>query len=100
MRRRELGARQPHTDERDIERGFTVRLESRTERRERPPGELDHLERADDAAAVAGLDARRRDRVARTQPFVRVEQPVRVRGLFFQPGAYHRITTGDRRARR
>ena len=40
--------------------GGAVLPEAGTERRERLPGEPDHLERAHDAARVAGLDARRR----------------------------------------
>ena len=38
-------------------------VETRPERRERPPGQLDHLERPDDPPGVAGLDAGRRLRV-------------------------------------
>ena len=53
-----------------------VLAEAGTERRERLPGELDHLERADDAARVRRLDPRRRDRVRALELAVRGGEPV------------------------
>ena len=52
------------------DRGRAVLVDARTERRERPAGQLDHLERPHDAAPVAGLHARGGDRVELGQPFV------------------------------
>ena len=68
-------------EHRHRDRRRRVVVDAGTERRERPAGELDHLERAHDAPPVAGLHARRRDRIELGQPVVRTGEPgVSVRG--------------------
>ena len=52
----EHGPRQPHAGHAHREHGLAEALDAGAERRERAPGDLDHLEGADDAAGVAGLD--------------------------------------------
>ena len=71
MRSSSTGARQPHAGDADREHRGAELLEAGTERRERSPGDLDHLERARDPAARcrARCAPRRRDRRAASSAY-------------------------------
>ena len=98
----ELGARQP--DARRARRRAPAApyvVEPGAERRERPAGELDHLERAHDAAPVARLDARRGGRVdaARARAYARARPPGSSASRV-ERGAHREVLARELRGRR
>ena len=70
-------------------------VDAGAERRERPAGEVDHLERAHDAAPVERLDAGRGDRIEILELAERVAQALDLFGRGLELGAPGQILAGD-----